>query len=128
MGDKKSISRLCAYYNLKLDEIIELISFLSSQITCIEKINFLIPKCKANGSTDRIFAQKLAFLISGAFNENQNSHEKLLLISKVLRLSLKQIFQITTPELFYHLLITSGRLVKKNEDFTKVFSVIVSIL
>lgn len=123
-GDKIFISRLCAHFGFELDEIVEIYTVSSSESSFSDKIHYFRLKhpiiSDHENMSDRKQAQKLAFLLSDLFYSVKNPNEQLLLASKVLKLSLKQIFQLCSPELFYRLLIAGGRLSKNGEDLSKV--------
>ena len=127
-GDKISISRLCAYYCFDLDEAIETCTLSSAEKSFSEKIYLFRTKTpkfsEHNWKSDRRQAEKLAFLISDLFHFAGNPCEQLLLVSKLLKLSLKQIFQLCSPELFYRLLIIGGKLLNNGEDLSRVTSMI----
>lgn len=71
---------------------------------------------------NRIQANMLAFMITDLFYNNFNPNEQLLIASRKLKLSIKQIFQLCSPECFYQLLIAGGSLFKNGSDMTKVSS------
>jgi hypothetical protein len=123
-GDKIAIARLCAHYYFDLEETIEKYTFCSFESTFSEKLHFFRLKNPKNydlsWNSDRKQAEKLAYLISDLFRTSLNPIEQLLLSSKVLKLSIKQIFQLCVPELFYRLLIIGGNLLKNGEDFSNV--------
>lgn len=123
-GDKISISRLCAHYRFDLEEAIEKYTFCSLESTFSEKLQLFRHKnpkfYDLNRNSDRKQAEKLAFLISNLLYTSPNPIEQLLLMPKLLKFSLKQIFQFCVPELFYRLLILGGNFLKNGKDFSQV--------
>ena len=124
IGDKISISRLCAHYYFDLDNIIQKSCLTSIKLKITDKIDSLILLkdniCAQEHSIHRVHSNMLAFLISDLFYNSFNPIEQLLIASRKLKLSIKQIFQLCSPESFFQLLILGGNLFKNGSDMTKV--------
>lgn len=124
IGDKISASRLCAHYNFDLDKIVQNSCLTSVKIKITDKIdslNLLKSKLSVHEqSINRFQANMLAFLIADLFYNSFNPNDQLLIASRKLKLSIKQIFQLCSPEGFYQLLIVGGNIFRNGNDISKV--------
>ena len=124
--DFVTISKLCVHYYLDLSEIHEIHYLSSSEIGFHEKFQLFRTLLNIDNDqilgTDRILACKLANLLSDMICSNSGTNENLLLVAKLLKISLKQIFHLISPELFYQLLVVGGKLYRAGSDLSKVLN------
>ena len=122
-GDLVSVSRLCAHYFLDLDVVIEKSSLHSAEISFSEKLQHIANKktfSEIRNAPDRVNFDKLTSSLFDMLYSSLNLKDDLLIASKQLKLNLKQLLQLFSPELFYQLLLVGGNLLRLGDDFSKV--------
>lgn len=120
----EAISRLCAHYYLELDNVLEIVSLNSFENSFSEKLQHfksIVSKTSEHVmATDRNKITRLAVLISELFYYKNSSTDNLLAAAKILKVSVRQIFHLCSPELFFQLLITGGHLLRTGSDLINV--------